>query len=230
MHGILRKAALPAALVLGVGATATAMDVLHDPIPAVEAQAAAAPSPPDALSNAFRSATRAARGSLVRVEVEAAPRAVRQLPEEFRGFPFGDMFGIPEARPMPSRGSGSGFIISSDGYLLTNNHVVENAKRVTVTLTDNREFDAEVVGFLEKVPEVEDYWRHVEGLIDSQIETYLTRGFSSLSVHFGCTGGQHRSVYFAERLRRHVASRFPEVNVEIAHREEGSWPTRTARS
>ena len=96
--------------------------------------------------------------------------------------------------------------------------------------TDLCGFDAEVVGFLEKVPEVEDYWRHVEGLIDSQIETYLTRGFSSLSVHFGCTGGQHRSVYFAERLRRHVASRFPEVNVEIAHREEGSWPTRAARS
>src|SRR5690606_14965002 len=43
-------------------------------------------------------------------------------------------------------GSGSGFIISRDGYVLTNNHVVESANRVTVTLTDNREFEAEVVG------------------------------------------------------------------------------------
>jgi serine protease Do len=146
MHRILRKAALPTALVFGVGAAATAMDVLQEPIPAVEAQATVASSAPDALSSAFRSASRSAREALVRVEVEAAPRAVRQLPEEFRGFPFGDMFGLPEAQPMPSRGSGSGFIISSDGYLLTNNHVVENANRVTVTLTDNREFDAEVVG------------------------------------------------------------------------------------
>src|SRR5690606_21766537 len=99
-----------------------------------------------ALSSAFRSATQAARGALVRVDVEAAPRPVRQLPEEFRGMPFGDFFGIPDAQPMPSRGSGSGFIISRDGYVLTNNHVVESANRVTVTLTDNREFEAEVVG------------------------------------------------------------------------------------
>jgi serine protease Do len=145
MHRILRKAALPTALVLGVGAAATAMDAMQEPIPAVEAQAAAVAAP-DALSSAFRTATRTAREAVVYVEVEAAPRAVRQLPEEFRGLPFGEFFGVPEVQPMPSRGSGSGFILSSDGYVLTNNHVVENANRVTVTLTDNREFDAEVVG------------------------------------------------------------------------------------
>jgi aminoglycoside/choline kinase family phosphotransferase len=90
--------------------------------------------------------------------------------------------------------------------------------------------DAEVVTFLETVPEVEEYWRNVVELIDSQIETYLTRGFSSLSVYFGCTGGQHRSVYFAERLARHVKGRFPAVNVDLSHREEGSWPARNGAS
>ena len=84
----------------------------------------------------------------------------------------------------------------------------------------------EVVTFLESVPEVEEYWRNVVDLIDSQVETYLTRGFSSLSVYFGCTGGQHRSVYFAERLAGHVRERFPEVNLDLSHREEGSWPER----
>ena len=147
MHRLVRKAALPVALVLGAGAAATAMDVVQEPIARVDAQAAVAPSPePHALSQAFRSATQNARGAVVYVEVEAAPRQVRQLPQEFRGLPFGDMFGMPDVQPRPSRGSGSGFIISGDGYVLTNNHVVEDANRVTVTLTDNRVFDAEVVG------------------------------------------------------------------------------------
>ena len=84
--------------------------------------------------------------------------------------------------------------------------------------------DEPVADFLESVPEVEEYWENVRELIDNQVETYLTRGFSSLSVYFGCTGGQHRSVYFAEMLARHLRERFPEVNVELAHRERHRWP------
>ena len=57
-------------------------------------------------------------------------------------FPFGDNGGFTPGR----RGQGSGFIISPDGYILTNNHVVENADDVTVSLTDKREFKAKVVG------------------------------------------------------------------------------------
>ena len=86
--------------------------------------------------------------------------------------------------------------------------------------------DEPVIRFLHSVPEVDEYWRNVVGLIDNQVETYLTRGFSSLSVFFGCTGGQHRSVYFAEKLAEHVRTRFPDVNVDLSHREEGSWPAR----
>jgi RNase adaptor protein for sRNA GlmZ degradation len=43
-------------------------------------------------------------------------------------------------------------------------------------------------------------------------------------VSFGCTGGQHRSVYFAERLKRHLAEQFPSVHVVLLHREEAKWP------
>src|SRR5262249_14155110 len=46
----------------------------------------------------------------------------------------------------PARGAGSGFIVSPDGYILTNTHVVENAEEVTVRLTDRREFQAKVIG------------------------------------------------------------------------------------
>ena len=106
---------------------------------------AAVEETPNALSSAFRQAARAARPAVVHVGVEVSPRAVRN-DDPFRGFPFGDMFGVPEMRSRPSTGAGSGFIISDDGYILTNNHVVANASRVTVTLTDNRQFEAEVVG------------------------------------------------------------------------------------
>ncbi len=63
--------------------------------------------------------------------------------EEFFGFP--DFFGRSRPRG-PARGSGSGVIVESSGYIVTNNHVVESADKITVTLNDKRTFDAEVVG------------------------------------------------------------------------------------
>jgi serine protease Do len=61
--------------------------------------------------------------------------------------PFAELFyGRGSSRPREVRGSGSGVIISSDGYIVTNNHVIEEAEEVNVTLNDNREFKAQVVG------------------------------------------------------------------------------------
>ena len=65
-----------------------------------------------------------------------------ELPPFFRNFPF--QFNMPH--PGPMRGVGSGFIISSDGIILTNAHVVDDADEVTVRLTDKREFTAKVLG------------------------------------------------------------------------------------
>ncbi len=83
---------------------------------------------------------------------ESAPADPRQqqIPEEFRRF-FRGMPGMPGMpnRPdggMPSRGSGSGFVVSADGLVLTNAHVVHNAKEVTVKLHDRREYAAKVLG------------------------------------------------------------------------------------
>jgi serine protease Do len=150
MNRIIRKAAAPAALVLGLGVGVTALDALHDPIPQLDAQA---PLPAvggaESLASAFRTASRTALPGVVFVQVEAAPQSVsRQIPDQYRGTPFEDFFGSPQqpGAQRPRMGSGSGFIVSSDGYVLTNNHVVENASRVTVQLTDKREFEATVVG------------------------------------------------------------------------------------
>ena len=55
-------------------------------------------------------------------------------------------------------------------------------------------------------------------------ESYAERGFTSLSVQFGCTGGQHRSVWCAERVARHLDGREGVARVEITHRERERWP------
>ena len=59
---------------------------------------------------------------------------------------FGDQFGAPGGPALPRRGLGSGFIIDAKGLILTNNHVVENAEKITVKLSDQREFSAKIVG------------------------------------------------------------------------------------
>jgi aminoglycoside/choline kinase family phosphotransferase len=87
--------------------------------------------------------------------------------------------------------------------------------------------DAGVVEYIERCSEAHSYWKHVSSLVDTQIEEYLRRGFTSLTISFGCTGGQHRSVYFAERLSAHIRHAYPQVNVRLSHREEGTWPKDT---
>ena len=149
MKSVFRKLAAPAALVVGIGGAATAMQAWEDPIGIADAQLAqeeVLAAGPEALAQSFRAASRTALQGVVYVQVEAAPRLASQS-SPFQGTPFEDFFrGQPGQSPSPRNGSGSGFIIDSDGYILTNNHVVENATRVTVTLTDRRQFDATVVG------------------------------------------------------------------------------------
>jgi aminoglycoside/choline kinase family phosphotransferase len=87
--------------------------------------------------------------------------------------------------------------------------------------------DAAVVDYLERAPESHEFWRSVKSIVDNHVEEYLRRGFNSLSVSFGCTGGQHRSVYFAERLAAHLRHEYPQVTVALNHREEKHWPVRS---
>src|SRR4051794_318042 len=84
--------------------------------------------------------------------------------------------------------------------------------------------DEPVISFLAEMPEAEEFWQHVRGLGDGSVATYPLRGFTSVSVWFGCTGGQHRSVYFANRLAEHLRAQFPAINVAVTHREEAGWP------
>ena len=79
--------------------------------------------------------------------------------------------------------------------------------------------DREVIEFLDRYRESDNFLHHVFALCDSAVENYIERKFTDLSVSFGCTGGQHRSVYFADRLAEHLSGKYV-VNVKIHHREQ----------
>jgi aminoglycoside/choline kinase family phosphotransferase len=81
--------------------------------------------------------------------------------------------------------------------------------------------DEPVQQFFLREPEMEDFLRDVFSLVDRSVEKYLERGFTNLMVNFGCTGGQHRSVYSAEMLYKHLSQKYNLHNVEInlRHRE-----------
>jgi serine protease Do len=101
------------------------------------------------VSNAFVSIAEHVTPAVVSIQAERdarvtrAPRGGRRVPPGLEDF-FNQF--DPRQNPQPSEASGSGFIVSKDGYILTNNHVVADADRVTVTLTDHRTFKAKVVG------------------------------------------------------------------------------------
>jgi aminoglycoside/choline kinase family phosphotransferase len=129
-------------------------------------------------------------------------------------------FSYKHGYPEDTAGHGGGFVFDC--------RALHNPGRYA-EYTDLCGCDVPVIDFLERVPEVEDFWAHVTALVDSQVETYLKRGFTSLSVYFGCTGGQHRSVYFAERLARYLDEHYAEINVQVTHREQHRWPASAHR-
>src|SRR5207253_5477418 len=77
--------------------------------------------------------------------------------------------------------------------------------------------DTPVVAFLSKEDAVDRWARSAFSVIDQSVEDYASRNFTDLFVAFGCTGGQHRSVYMAERLATHL--RDQGVSAVVTHRE-----------
>jgi hypothetical protein len=78
--------------------------------------------------------------------------------------------------------------------------------------------DPEVIKFLEDDGEIKVFLDSVYNLVDAHVKRFMERKFTNLQVCFGCTGGQHRSVYSAEHLARHLMDKF-DVKVTITHRE-----------
>lgn len=79
--------------------------------------------------------------------------------------------------------------------------------------------DKPVIDFLENDGEITEFLTHIYALTDAHVKRYLERGFTNLMICFGCTGGQHRSVYSAQHTAEHIHNRFG-VRVELLHHEQ----------
>ena len=120
-------------------------------------------------------------------------------------------FSFKKGIPEDPTGNGGGYVF--DCRSIHNPGRYEQYKKLTGR-------DEPVVRFLEDDGEITDFLGHVYAVVDPHIETFSRRGFTSLMVSFGCTGGQHRSVYCAEHLAHHIAEKYPEVRVTLDHREQ----------
>lgn len=114
--------------------------------------------------------------------------------------------GIPE----DTTGHGGGFIF--DCRYIYNPGRKEEFKSKTG-------LDKEVVLFLDTQEAMTKFLNNVYNIIDPAIENYLERNFTDLMISFGCTGGQHRSVYAAEKTREHISQKYPEVIIEFHHKQ-----------
>ncbi len=121
-------------------------------------------------------------------------------------------FSFKKGIPQDMSGNGGGYVF--DCRYIHNPGRYEPYKKLTGR-------DREVIDFLEDDGEIAGYLEHVYGVVDPHVETYARRGFTSLTVSFGCTGGRHRSVYCAEHLARHLAVKYPDVRIRLIHREQG---------
>jgi len=119
--------------------------------------------------------------------------------------------GIPE----DISGNGGGFVFDCRGIL--NPGRIEEFK-----IQHGR--DKAVKDFIEQQTKMQDYLNSVFDIVDITVEDYIRRGFANLMISFGCTGGQHRSVYAADALARHLKNKF-KVKIELGHveQDEKNW-------
>lgn len=118
-------------------------------------------------------------------------------------------FSYKKGIPTDYSGNGGGFVF--DCRAIHNPGRYEPYKQLTG-------LDQPVIDFLEEDGEILPFMEHVYALADPAVERYIKRGFTHLQFCFGCTGGQHRSVYGAQHLAEHLAKKFG-VQVRLYHRE-----------
>lgn len=120
-------------------------------------------------------------------------------------------FSFKKGLPTDESGNGGGYIF--DCRSTHNPGKYEPYKQLTG-------LDKEVIDFLEKDGEILTFLNSVDALVNRHVERFIERGFTHMQVCFGCTGGQHRSVYCAERTAQRLHQQYG-VRVHLIHREQG---------
>jgi aminoglycoside/choline kinase family phosphotransferase len=119
-------------------------------------------------------------------------------------------FSFHRGLPQDDTGNGGGFVF--DGRSLPNPGREERFKALTGK-------DAPVIDYLNQQESVHQFLANAISFVDASVNTYQRRGFKHLMVSFGCTGGQHRSVYLAEQLAKHLRA-LDGIEVVVRHREQ----------
>ena len=124
-------------------------------------------------------------------------------------------FSYKRGIPTDDTGNNGGFVFDCRGIL--NPGRFEEYKKLTGR-------DKPVIDFLEMKTRMPEFIAQTQQLVDISIEDYIARDFENLCIHFGCTGGQHRSVYSADSMAKHVKEKY-NVKVELHHiiQEEKNW-------
>ncbi|MCK4569940.1 MAG: phosphotransferase [Bacteroidales bacterium] len=125
-------------------------------------------------------------------------------------------FAYKHGKPEDKTGNGGGFVY--DCRSLPNPGRLEEYREQTGR-------DKAVINYLSTYREVDKFLHNVFDISDSAIENYIERSFDNLSISFGCTGGQHRSVYCADRLAEHLSGKYV-ITVKLHHREQQITETR----
>ena len=120
-------------------------------------------------------------------------------------------FSYKQGLPVDPSGNGGGFIF--DCRALPNPGRYAEYKAITGR-------DRPVIEFLQREPAVDRFLDHTKALVAQSVDKYTERRFTSLQVAFGCTGGQHRSVYCAEQLAAWLASTYSDIRILTLHREQ----------
>jgi len=122
-------------------------------------------------------------------------------------------FSYKKGLPTDATDNGGGFIFDMRGIL--NPGRFDDYKKLSGQ-------DKPVQDFLEQRTKMNTFLNSVWDLIDITVENYLERGFESLQINFGCTGGQHRSVFAAEQTARHLKNKY-KVKLELEHTNKDNW-------
>ena len=120
---------------------------------------------------------------------------------------------IQQGYPKDETKNGGGFVFDMRGIL--NPGRFDEYKHLSG-------LDKPVKDFLEQQTKMPDFLNGVYSIIDVSVEDYIKRGFENLCINFGCTGGQHRSVFAAEAVARHLKNKF-KVNINLNHTNKENW-------
>ncbi|VDH03456.1 RapZ C-terminal domain-containing protein [Bergeyella zoohelcum] len=113
--------------------------------------------------------------------------------------------------PKDETGNGGGFCFDCRGIL--------NPGRIDEYKSQTGK-DITVQEYLEQKTMMPQFLTNIKALISITIEDYLNRNFEHLQINFGCTGGQHRSVYSAEKIAEFIKEKYPQTQVSITHDEQ----------